>query len=107
MSFFVAVGGSLEQPAQCRVRAGLRSPSAIFPSRVRHPRSYIDGYAQSDDRQIGVVVQDAALQKLQGSTFIRKKVVNALHLSDQQSFHGSIRNFFPVAGRAQILSTSG
>jgi hypothetical protein len=80
MSVGMALRGSLEQPAQCRVSAAMCSLSAILPSKIRYPRSYIDRYAQSDDRQIGVVVEDAALKKPQGSTFIRKPTINALHL---------------------------
>jgi hypothetical protein len=63
MSVGMALRGSLEQPAQCRVSAAMCSLSAILPSKVRYPRSYIDRYAQSDDCQIGVVVEDAALKK--------------------------------------------
>jgi hypothetical protein len=71
----MALRSSFEEPAQCRVSAALCSPRGI-----RYPRSHIDRQAQSDDRQIGVVVEDAALKKSKGSNFIRKPTVNALHL---------------------------
>jgi hypothetical protein len=80
MSVGMALRSNLEQPAQCRVGAATCSLSAIVPGSVRYPRSYIDRYAQSDDRQIGVVVEDAALKKPQGSTFTRKLTITALHL---------------------------